>query len=295
MDITNIKRKRILKEQGLLWLLLLPSLLGFTIFFIAPFGASFYYAVINNVIQAEFVGFGNFVSVLKNFSFNLALRNTLLFMAFAVPLNMATAFIMASLVRKAGRLRGLFAMLLTVPLVVPSGAVIFLWRALFGLNGLLNKQLYLLFETAPINWLETRWALAVICVAFIWKNTGFNMILFMAGLDLIPDEYYEYAKIEGAGRLRLFTKITAVYLVPTSFLVFMMSIVNSFKSFREVFGLVGAFPNGRSYMMQQYMNNLFLSFDLPQLTAAAYILAAGLAVIIFVMFRLQKKVGEKLD
>ena len=105
---------------------------------------------------------------------------------------------------------------------------------------------------------EDRSARNVIIVVYLWKNIGYNVILFLAGLQRIPQDYYETAQIEGAGRLRQFGSITLVYLTPTMFLVVIMSIINSFKVFRETYLIAGDYPHDSIYMMQHYMNNMFV-------------------------------------
>lgn len=115
------------------------------------------------------------------------------------------------------------------------------------------------------------------------------MILFLAGLQGIPKEYYEAADIDGAGTLTKFFNITAVYLMPTTFFVIIISIINSFKVFKEVYLLSGSYPHESIYMLQHYLNNMFNKLDYHKLVTSAVLMALILYLIIFILFKLQKE------
>ena len=268
--------------------LALPSFLGVLIFFIIPFVISLQMAMIDNPQSRNFVTFEHFVSTINNAAFRLAIRNTLRFMALSIPISMILAFTIASLLHNVNRkIRNFLSVFFILPLVVPSGSIVHFWRSIFGINGVLNR-IFSPFE--PINWLNTDFALWVIVFIFIWKNVGFNIVLYLAGLNLIPKEYYEYASTEGAGRFWLFSRITIVYLTPTTFMVFLMSIVMSFRAFREIFSLTGAYPHFSIYMLQHYMNNMFAAINYQRLAAASYILTAGIVAVVLCMFYIQRRV-----
>lgn len=267
--------------------LALPSLLGILLFFILPFLLSLGLAMIDNPVGRNFVGFYNFVDAFHNAAFQLAIRNTLLFMSMSVPLNMLFALMIAMMLRRVGGFgKSILGMFFVLPLVVPSGSVVHFWNSLFGLNGFMNGVLGL----EPVHWLNSQWALYFVVVIFMWKNVGFNIVLYLAGLNLIPMDYYDNAAIEGAGPLRQFYHITFVYLAPTTFMVFLLSIIQSFQSFREIFLLTGAHPHHRLYMLQHYLNNQFAAFDYQRLASASYILTLGIVLVVLVMFFVQRRV-----
>ena len=266
--------------------LALPSLIGMLVFFIAPFAYSLYLAVIDNPVGRNFVGLRHFEVTLRNDAFMLGMRNTLIFMGLSVPINMAFPLLIAMALRKLPN-RGLFGMFFLIPLVIPSGSMVHFWHSVFGIHGSING---FLFAAEPINWLNTDFAITVILVIFMWKNAGFNVVLFQAGLDLIPKEYYECAQMEGAGRWKLFRSVTLVYLAPTMFMVLLMSILATFRSFREIYLLSGAHPHRSIYMLQHYMNNMFAALNYQRLASAAYILAAGIVLVMIGVFWLQKRV-----
>jgi len=202
-------------------------------------------------------------------------------------LNMAFALFIALMLRRVGGFgKTVLGAFFVLPLVVPSGSIVHFWQSLFGLNGFLNG----LFFHEPINWLNTEYTLFIIVFIFLWKNVGFNIVLYLAGLNLIPKEFYENAAIDGAGKLRQFFSITLVYLMPTTFIVFLLSIIQSFQAFREIFLLTGAYPHRSVYMLQHYLNNMFTALDYQRLSAAAYILTFAIVVLVLIMLYVQKRV-----
>jgi len=267
--------------------LALPSIIGLMTFFLVPFIYSLYLAMLDNPMGRNFVGLHHFHVTVNNTAFGLAMRNTLVFIAICVPFNLIMPLAVSLALNKSPR-RQMFGLFFLLPLVVPSGSMVFFWRAFFGLNGAVNG---LFFSGAPVNWLNSEYSLVVILVIFMWKNAGFNIVLYQAGLNLIPRDYYECAALEGAGRWRQFRSITMIYLAPTIFMVLLMSILATFRSFREIYLLAGAHPHQSIYMLQHYMNNMFASLNYQRLAAAAYILAGGVVVVMVIVFWLQKQVG----
>ena len=267
--------------------LALPSLVGLSVFFLIPFVLSAYMTMIDNPVGGNFVGLFHFRATFENTAFRLAVRNTLDFISMSVPLNMIFALLIAMMLQRVGGLgKTLFGVFFILPLVVPSGSVVHFWHSLFGLNGFLNS----LFFFEPINWLNTDLSLFFVVMIFLWKNVGFNIVLYLAGLTLIPKEYYENAAISGAGRIRQFFSITLVYLMPTTFMVFLLSIIQSFQAFREIYLLTGAYPHRSLYMLQHYLNNLFTALDYQRLSAAAYILTLCIVVLVLIMLFVQRRV-----
>lgn len=267
----------------------LPSLVGLLGFYVIPFFASLYLALVDNSVTGRFVGAQNFIEVAESGAFQLALKNTAAFIAICVPVNMVIPMGMAMLIRRAGKLKNIYGLFFLLPLVIPSGSIVHFWKSVFGMNGIINGAF---FSAAPVNWLDTSYARAIITLVFMWKNAGYNMVLYVAGLDLIPRDYYECAALEGAGRLRQFFSVTLVYIIPTSFLVFIMSIINSFKSFKEIYLLAGAYPHQTIYMLQHYMNNQFASLNYQKLSSASYILSVFVIIIVAMLFRFQNKLSK---
>jgi multiple sugar transport system permease protein len=268
-------------------LFLLPSLIGLAAFYVVPFGISIYYALIDNAVARNFVGIDNLVATWNNAAFALAVRNTLVFMGVSIPLNMALALVLAlTLKPMSKRVRRVLLVFFLLPLVIPSGSVVFFWRHFVAINGMFNR---LFFADYPIDWLNSDYAMWFVIGIFIWKNVGFNMILFQAGLDFIPKEYYEFAEMEGAGRLRKFRIVTLTYLGPTFLLVFILSVVNSFKVFREIYLLTGTHPNLNIYLIQHFLNNQFANLNYQLMASASFFVFGFILVLVFVLYWLQQR------
>lgn len=263
-------------DSGLLFLL--PSLAGFIVFFIWPFIISTGYSFLDKPVDARFAGLRNYLELLANPSYRRGLFNTLIFIGISVPLNMFLSLIAALLVRRVGRHKDIFMLIFLIPLVLPSGSMIFFWKNLFGANGYLNGLLAFL-SLPEVNWLDSSCARLVVVLIFIWKNLGYNIVLFAAGLSNIPKLYYEAAAMDGAGRLSTFVNITLANLMPSFVLVAIMSIINSFKVFKEIFLLTGSYPHESIYMLQHFMNNMFGSLNYPKLTTATSIIVLMMACI----------------
>jgi len=279
------------KEEMTLLILALPSLVGLLGFYVIPFVLSISLAVVDNSVLWNFVWMQNFKEVLSSGAFQTALKNTGIFMALCVPLNMVMPLFIALLLNSTKSLKTSFGVIALIPLVIPTGSTVHFWQSMFGLNGLINS---LLFPDNPVNWLNTNYARWIIVFIFIWKNAGYNMVLFLAGLTSIPKEYYECASLEGAGSMRRFFMITLVYLTPTAFLVLVMSIINSFKSFKEIYLLSGEYPHSSIYMLQHYMNNQFGASNYQKLASASYILSIFIVAMVLGLFLGQNKASRYL-
>jgi multiple sugar transport system permease protein len=250
---------------------LLPGLAGFILFFIAPFGISLWYALMDKSVGGSFAGLKNFTALFQNQAYLRGLFNTVRFIGISVPLNMALSLGLAMLINKMRRYREYCTLIFLIPLVIPSGSMVFFWKSLFSYNGALNGLLYHA-GIGKIAWLDSNLALPVMILIFIWKNTGYNMVLFLAGMHNIPKEYYEAALMDSAGAMGVFRHITMPCLMSTSVLVLIMSIINSFKIFREIYLITGTYPHGSIYTLQHFMNNMFVSLNYPRLCAATAVL-----------------------
>ncbi|RYD02142.1 hypothetical protein N752_27205 [Desulforamulus aquiferis] len=146
-----------------------------------------------------------------------------------------------------------------------------------------------------MDWMKTDWAMIVVLVVYLWKNIGYSMILFLTGLQNIPAEYYEAARIDGASRWQEFFRITLVYLTPTAFFIFVISIINSFKVFRETYLISGEYPHSSIYMLQHYMNNMFMALDYQKLTSAAFIMAFFIVAVVLLLFIVERKISSMIN
>ena len=287
-------RLRRWRGRAVSWLYLAPSLIGVGLFFVLPFGVVIYYSMINNPVQHEYVGFNNFIRTWNNNAFSLAARNTLLFSMIAVPLAVVLSLWLAVIMESRIPFKSTFRTFFLSPMMVPIASVILVWQVLFDYNGLVN-----VFLTRAgidrIDWLKSDLAPIVIILLFLWKNLGYNMILFMSGLHNIPKELLEYADVEGASEWYKFWAIKLRYLSPTVLFVTILSLINSFKIFREVYLLAGNYPYQGLYTLQHFMNNMFNSLDYQKLSAAAIIMALVMIVLIALLFIIENWFGKDVE
>ena len=292
----RLKEKNRMKRQDFLRSLcfLSPSLIGVGVFFIVPFGVVVYYSMIDGVGSRNFVFIENFIKLFNNSAFLLAAKNTLHFSAIAVPLAVILAMVLALMLECRIPLKSQFRTFFLSPMMVPVASVVLIWQVLFNYNGTINEFLAL-FDIAKIDWLQSDHCQTVVMILFLWKNLGYNMILFMAGLANIPKELLEVADVEGASEWYKFFAIKLRYLSPTVLFVTILSLINSFKVFREVYLLTGDYPYEKLYMLQHFMNNTFKSLDYQKLSAAAVVMALVMVVLIALLFYAEDKFGKDVE
>lgn len=292
------KHKLNLKERTLDLLkslcFLSPSLLGVGVFFIVPFGVVVYYSLIDGVGSKNFVFLENFIKLFDNSAFIMAAKNTLSFSVVAVPLAVVLAMGLALMLECRIPLKSQFRTFFLSPMMVPVASVVLIWQVLFNFNGSIN-ELLMAFGLDKVDWLQSDYCQIVVIILFLWKNLGYNMILFMAGLANIPRELLEVADVEGASESYKFFNIKLRYLSPTVLFVTILSLINSFKVFREVYLLTGDYPYEKLYMLQHFMNNTFRSLDYQKLSAAAVIMALVMVVLIALLFVAEDWFGKDVE
>ena len=274
---------------------LAPSFIGVCIFFIVPFGVVIYYSMIDSPLHHNFVLLENFKNVLTNSAFKQAAKNTLTFSVTAVPLAVVLSILLASLLEQKIPGKSYFRTFFLSPMMVPVASIVLIWQVMFHYNGAVNEFLRI-FGIEKIDWLKSNtFSQSVVVTLFLWKNLGYNMILFMAALNNMPNDLLEVADIEGAGSLYKFFKIKLRYLSPTILFVTILSLINSFKVFREVYLLSGDYPAGDLYMLQHFMNNTFRSLDYQKLSSAAVVMAIVMIMIIAILFIIENRYGKDVE
>ena len=279
------------KEAATGYLFAFPCIAGFILFFAAPFIVSLYYCFTKGIGGTAFVGLDNFKDLLTSNTFLRAAGNTLKFNAVSVPLIIALSLALAIFLNKKFKGVSTFRTFFIIPLVIPVASVILVWQILFNQNGILNGLLAQI-GIQSVDWLNTGWSFYVLVLLYIWKNCGYNLVLFLAGINNIPKEYYESAEIDGARKFARFRYITLPFLVPTGFFVLIMSIINSFKVFREAFLLSGSYPHKDMYMLQHFMNNNFSNLNYQRLSTAAFLVFVGIMVLTVILFKFEGKFGR---
>lgn len=264
------------------FVLLGPSLAGVSVFYLLPF-LEVIRRSFTDAMGKRFVGLANYQTVLKNKAFHLACSNTARFLYICIPALLVFSLILALLVRSAGHRGRPFQSAFLLPLAVPVASIVLLWKVLFAKAGLLNTVL-LHFGAQSVDFMGTNAAFWVLIATYLWKNSGYDMILWIAGLDRIPSVQYEAAAVDGANSWQIFRFITLPGLAPTLGLTALLSLVNSFKVFREAYLVAGQYPHESMYLLQHLFNNWFLNLELGRITAAAVLVVGALLLCVGIFF-----------
>ena len=271
-----------------------PSFLGVLMFFILPFLVIIYYSMVDNPISANFVGLNNYKNVIGNAAFQTAVKNTAVFSAIAVPLAVVLSLLLAIVLEAKLPFRSQFRTFFLSPLMVPVASIVLIWQVLFHYNGAVNEVVMAL-GGEKIDWMKSEYSIIVIVILFLWKNLGYNMILFMAALSSIPKDILEVARLESATPMQTFWYIKIRYLSSTVLFVTIMSLISSFKIFREIYLLTTDYPYDSIYMLQHYMNNKFRNLDYQTLSAAAILMSLVMIVIIGILFIAENHFGKDVE
>lgn len=260
-----------------------PHLMGFALLFIIPFIISIYLSFQKSVLRLGVFGFDNYQRVLTSPAFQLAVVNNVVFMVAGLCLIMVLSYLLSySLYSTQAPNWQVLAFVL--PIAIPSAAVIGFFRNLF------NQITYM-------SILDTDYAMLAVIILFLWKNMGYNVLIFMASFAGIPKALYENAMIDGANRWQILWHIILPQMLTTIGFALVVSVLNAYKVFKEIYLLAGNYPSPNIYMLQNYMNNKAASLEIGELTAASilYFLAL-LAVVgpIYIIYRKRVK-QEAID
>ncbi|MCL1820846.1 MAG: sugar ABC transporter permease [Oscillospiraceae bacterium] len=277
------------KNNAIPVFMLLLSVAGFSLFFLIPFLMSLGHAFIENPFTLRFVGLRNFTVSFQNKYFMLGLKNTAIFMAVGIPLNIMLSLAAALIINRLKFFSNIFSLVFLIPLAIPSATTAFFWSNLFAKNGLVNQ-----WFGFGVDWFNSDYGLYVMILIFLWKNIGFNLVLFISGLGDIPLEYYEVARVYGASRFQMLCRITLVYLTPTFFLTLIMSFVNSFRIFKEIYIITGDTPHESVYVLQHYVNNTFFSLNYQRMTSAVYILTVFIVLFVALVLKAEIRLSRDL-
>lgn len=288
------KSKRMKKLKLSSGLFLAPSFLGVLLFFLLPFCVVIYYSLVDNPISANFVFLDNFKYVIQNAAFKTAVKNTWRFSVIAVPLAVSLSLLLAIVLESKLPFRSQFRTFFLSPMMVPVASVVLIWQVLFHFNGAVNEVL-MKFGVDKIDWFKSDKSIIVVVMLFLWKNLGYNMILFMAALASIPRDILEVARLESATSLQTFFYIKIRYLSSTILFVTIMSLISSFKIFREIYLLTSDYPHDSIYMLQHFMNNKFKNLDYQTLSAAAIVMSLVMVVIIGLLFFVEDRFGKDVE
>ena len=263
-----MKAKKHLKWNTKCKLCLLPSLIGTAIFFVIPYIRVLYYSVIDNQFRRNFVWFDNYIDTLTNEYFLLALKNSLLLIVICVPVLIILALLISLALSYGIKWIRKTRFAFVLPMVIPTASVALIWRSVFAENTTV-LPIYLLF---------------------IWKNIGICIVLLTAAFTSIEKSIYEAARLDGANSFVLHTRITIPMIAPTVFFTVLLSIVNSFKIFKESYLYYGTnYPPDHSYTLQYYMNNNFLKLDYQSLATSAVLTSILVFGIVMLGMAIQRR------
>lgn len=275
------------------WLYLAPALILLSIFVFYPTARlvcdSFYSW--DGMSERTFVGFQNYRMLIADDEFWQTVKNSFVFIIGSVPTGMAISLIMALLIQKHLIGRDVFRTIFFAPVVTSlvAAGLVFVWLLNYDF-GVLNRMLEK-FGLAKVPWLvDDKYAMFSVVLMTIWKDAGYNMILFLAGLNNISESYYEAARIDGAGSWQMFWKITWPLLMPTTFFILVVRIIFSFRTFEQIYAMTKGGPVGSTTVFVYYIyEKAFKYFEMGYASAAAVVLLSMVLGLTYIQFKVVKK------
>lgn len=270
-----------------------PSLVPLLMFMVGPMLASIGVSFVSwdLLTSPEWIGLRNFRDLAADSDFHAAVLHTLYFIGGYLPLVYVGGLVIA--LALAQRLRGvaLFRTVYFLPVVTSWVVVALMWRWILNPEfGIVDYALGLVGIDGPGWWTSERWAMPSIILASAWKDLGFVMVILLAGLLSIPQEYYEAAQVDGANRWQRFRRITLPLLSPATFFVVVISLINNFQVFDQVWVMTGGGPAGAtSVVVQQVVENAFSYGRMGYAAAMSWVLFAVILAVTLAQFRLQKR------
>lgn len=276
-----------------------PSLTVLTVFFFIPVLAAFVFSFtdfniysLGNISYLRFIGLKNYETLIHTDLFWKALRNTFYFVLIGGPLSVAASLGAALLLNsKLIKFKGIFRLVYFLPVVTTLVAVAIVWRYIYHPRfGLLNYILGFI-GINPIDWLgDPLLAMPAIIILAVWKNFGYNMIIFIAGLQNIPEDLYEAASIEGASGWQQFKSITIPMLAPTTFFISIITMIGYFQLFAEPYVMTQGGPLNSTLSIVLYMyQEGFRWWNIGYSTSIAFALFIIILIGTIIQFRLQKE------
>lgn len=275
-------------------LFVLPNLICFVLLTLIPVvaGLAISFTNYNGFEKMDFVGLSNYARLLKDSYFTISLRNNIVYMLICVPAQLAFGLLLAMGISGKSKLNALLKVMLFFPSITSMVVVSMVWMVLLNpVQGPINQALMAMGISSPPGWLtSSQWALYTVIFIMVWKSSGYYMVMFFGGLQAIPATLYEAASIDGAGRFRQFCHITVPLLSPTTFMVMVLSTINSFKVFDAIKIMTEGGP-GRStnVLVFRIYQESFVYYRFGYGSAIAMVLFAIVMILTLIQFRGQKK------
>ncbi|MBC7476180.1 MAG: sugar ABC transporter permease [Candidatus Sericytochromatia bacterium] len=272
---------------------LFPSIIGILVFNFIPTVVSFYLSFTkwNLLGSPKFVGLSNYSSIIADPLFYKVLQQTLIFVMGTVFFEVIISLFIALGLNHISNFKTLFRTIYFLPVVSSMVAVSILWNWIFDpAFGFLNYMLKIV-GIDPIFWLsDPTWALPSIILVSVWKNLGYSTVLFLSGLQTLPDECLEAAKVDGAKPYQVFYKVILPLLSPTIFLVTIMSFINAFQTFDSVYILTSGGPQNKTNLMVYWLyKNAFEFYNMGRASAIAYFLFLIILTITLFQWNFRKR------
>lgn len=267
---------------------ILPSLIGVSIFVLIPF-LDVIKRSFTSVMGTEFTGTDHYKEVLTNPAFQAAAKNTFYFTIICIPMLLIFSLAIAVFLENNKKQKiSFFKNIYLLPMAIPTASIVLAWKYFFHVRGLFNGFLHM-FGIKETDWMNTKYSFWILIFTYLWKNIGYDIVLWIAGLSSIPKDIYEAARTDGAGEWQCFLYITLPNLLPSFFTITVLSLLNSFKVFREAYLIGGDYPDEHMYLLQHLFWNWFRDLSLDKLSAAAVFIF----LIIFVLIMILKKWMER--
>ncbi len=265
--------------------LVAPLLAGCILFYAYPLIQVFIRSITSGIgSMQKYVGLEHYEGMLSNTLFLRASKNTFRFLILALPLILILSLWIALTLKSGAKKHPWLKSILLSPYVMPVAGTVMLIEHLFASTGLVNKSLYAL--GLPVaDWLNSQWALPVMLLLYLWKNTGYAVILLVSGLNTIPTQQYDSASIDGASKFKQLWHITLPQMWYSFFFATVFSLINAFKCFREIFLLGGTHPHDSIYMLQHFINNAFEKMSYNKLAVASITLLVAVSVVFVLFYR----------
>ena len=268
----NRNKKRTLHRWLAGSILLLPSLLGVVLFVLYPLCKTFYYSMTSGLEKGCFVGLSNYISLMHNRAFWKAIRNTAVFNAIALPIIVFLPLLLAILFVRHKLMSRIFDKVVYSSILLPGAALMLFVDLLFGENGLLAQNLSEALSTGSTNLYDSGFSFLLLIFLYVFRYGGFNYLIYCVALSRIPQEYYEEAQINGANAAQCLWHITFPSILPVLLVTLLLSILNSYKIYREAFLIGGYYPHDSIYMIQHFINNNFINMNYNRLCCVAVLI-----------------------
>ena len=266
---------------------LLPSFLGVSVFVLIPFLDVIRRSFLTAVTE-EWAGLHNYQIIFANQAFQLAVKNTVRFTLVCLPLLIGSGLFLSVQLSRLKEMQ-LIKSLFLFPLAMPAATVVLIWKMFFSRQGFLNGWMVgagILREGQPMDYMGTGIAFWVLVFSYIWKNLGYTMVLWLAGIFSVSADLTEASRVDGATERQCFWHVIFPNLKGSLYTITILSFLNSFKVFREAYLVAGSYPHESMYLLQHLFNNWFVNLELDKMAAAAVCAGTVLFAVILILQRL---------